>query len=288
MSHYAYVVDCVKHFLKSSQKSFPVLVVLMFLFSGFYIVAGINQPGNTGNPSPINTPYVSTSNYEVTFTETGLSSGMNWGVQVGSFYVSGNTSSLSIQLPDGSYNYYVFESGISDYLYSGFISVSGNSLSLNFNFYKVSLQTDVGPGSELYIEITNSTGLSIITIITNGENLYLPDGNFSYSLGIYNLTDNNCYRTGGGYFLVNNSGVTKTFAFDRILFSTSGLPAGVNASWEVSVYNAKSGISASLVTYNSSLSFYLPSGNYSYSASVDEAEFYTPGYSYFARGYINP
>ena len=287
MSHYAYVVDCVKHFLKSSQKSFPVLVVLMFLFSGFYIVAGINQPGNTGNPSPINTPYVSTSNYEVTFTETGLPSGMNWGVQVGSFYVSGNTSSLSIQLPDGSYNYYVFESGISDYLYSGFISVSGNSLSLNFNFYKVSLQTDVGPGSELYIEITNSTGLSIITIITNGENLYLPDGNFSYSLGIYNLTDNNCYRTGGGYFLVNNSGVTKTFAFDRILFSTSGLPAGVNASWEVSVYNAKSGISASLVTYNSSLSFYLPSGNYSYSASVDEAEFYTPGYSYFARGYIN-
>ena len=280
-------MDCVKQFLKSSRKYVPVLVVLMFLFSGFYIVANVSQPSNTANLSPINTPYVSSSNYEVTFTETGLASGMSWGVQVGSFYVSGNTSSLSIQLPDGSYSYYVFESGISDYLYSGSIAVSGNTVSENFNFYKVSLQTDVGPGSELYIQITNSTGLSIISIITNDENLYLPNGNYSYSLGICNITDNHCYQVGRGYFLVNYSGLTKTFAFDRILFSTSGLPVGVNASWEVCLYNATNEIRASLSTYNSSLSFYLPSGNYSYTASVNEAEFYRSGYSYFSSGHVN-
>ena len=280
-------MGCVKQFLKSTRKYVPVFVVLMFLFSGFYIVANLSQPGNTANISPINTPYVSSSNYAVTFTETGLPSGMGWGVQVGSFYVSGNTSSLSIQLPDGSYSYYVFESGISDYLYSGSLSVSGNAVSENFIFYKVSLQTDVGPGSELYIQITNSTGLSITSVITNGENLYLPNGNYSYSLGICNITDTHCYLAGSGYFLVNYSGLTKTFAFDRILFSTSGLPVGVNASWEVCLYNATNEIRASLSAFNSSLSFYLPSGNYTYTASVNEADFYGSGYTSFAKGYIN-
>ena len=259
----------------------------MFLFSGFYIVANINQPGNTANPSPINTPYVSASNYKVTFTETGLPSGMNWGVQVGSFYVSGNTSALSIQLPDGTYTYYVFESGISDYLYSGTISVSGTSVSQNFNFYKVSLQTNVGPGTELEIEITNSTGLSIRSVINTNENFYLPNGNYSYSLTMYNLTSCQYYQVGNGYFLVNGSGLTKSFTFNRILFSTSGLPVGVNASWEVHIYNPKNGLYADLRTYNSSLSFYLPSGNYSYTARVYETDFFGQSYAEFSQGYVN-
>lgn len=280
-------MDSVKLLLKRARKYVPVFVVLMFLLSGFYIVDNINQPSDTADSLHINTPYVSSSNYEVTFTETGLPSGMSWAVQVGSYYISGNTSSLSIQLPDGHYNYYAFVSGVSDYLYSGSISVSGNPVNENFNFYKVSLQTDVGPGSQLYIRITNTTYLSIISTFSNDKNFYLPDGNYSYSLRIYNMTTCESYSVGNGYFLVNGSGITKAFTFDRVLFLTSGLPAGLNASWEVSLNDNKEGISASLFTYNTSLSFYLPPGNYSYTASVEESEFYCTGYSYFTHGYVN-
>ena len=280
-------MDFVKPNLKRARKYVPVFVVLMFLLSGFYIVDNINQPSDTADSLHIITPYVSSSDYEVTFTETGLPTGMSWAVQVGSYYVSGNTSSLSIQLPDGYYNYYAFVSGVSDYLYSGSISVAGNPVSESFNFYKVTLQTDVGPGSQLYIRITNTTYLSIISTISNDKNFYLPDGNYSYSLGIRNLTTCECYSVGNGYFLVNGSGITKAFTFDRVIFSTSGLPGGLNASWEVSLIDNKEGISASLFTYNKSLSFYLPPGNYSYTASVEESEFYCTGYSYFTQGYVN-
>lgn len=269
------------------RKSVPVFVVLMFLFSGFYIIANVSSQSNAGNPVAINTPYTSSSSYEVTFTETGLPLGTAWGIQVGSFYVSGNTSSLVIQLPDGTYTYYVFDSYVSDFLFTGSVSVSGSSVSQNFNFYKATFdESGLASGAEMKIVIQNSTGLSISECANSSQNFYLPNGNYSYSINVVDPAFSGDYQTESGYFVLNGSSTVKSFTFYQVQFSTSGLPAGADNYIYVYLQNTKTDIFAYSDTNGSILFFYVPSGNYSYEAYLDE-QYFRGGSRLLSQGFVN-
>ena len=203
--------------------------------------------------------------YPVTFTETGLSAGTTWSVNVGSTTLTGKHASITYYLPNGTYNFTVMKVGHYHYLVpSSQIRVDGGPINVpvtySLNAYGVDfIETGLPASSYWYVNITGMPPM---------KNL-LPENHTSLLNGTYGFTisssdPNYAPNVSSGYFQVSGSVVSVSIEFYRVnynvKFTETGLPQGTE--WFVNVTGSSPQSST-----NSIISFTEPEGIYSYSVS---------------------
>ena len=129
------------------------------------------------------------SNYNVTFTESGLPSGTSWSVSLGGSTISSTTDKISFYESNGTYSYTV--SGISGYTSSpssGSITVKGNVTTQAISFTPVSTtekysvkftEKGIPSGTAWYVNLSN--GMKSGSITGSSYTFLLANGTYSYT-----------------------------------------------------------------------------------------------------------
>ena len=201
------------------------------------------------------------ANYSVTFTESGLPSGVAWYVNISGQPSSGpqTFSNYSASLPNGSYSFTV-STPDKEYRpsYSGSFSAQGKAVSLSILFaevtYSVSFtESGLPANTEWYVNVTGGgSHSSTATTITFSE----PNGTYDYSVS----TGNKSYSPSpsSSSFTVNGAAVPVSITFTLVTYSVtfteSGLPSGT--AWNVTLNGATRS------SNEAQLSFLLPNGSY--------------------------
>ena len=235
----------------------------------------------TGNPVSITFPFPAF--YKVTFTESGLPSGMSWNVmslnnssafETPTYYNITSSSSMVSYLPNG--NYALFAGPRSTYLMQKGFTVNGAALSLQVvfpNFYKVTF-TEVNLNSgEPWILIANNTtsSTSYYVLYFNFSNTvsriaYLPNGGYYYRAMESFFSGSSI----SGSFIVNNAPETINVIFPvtyKVTFTEKNLPAG--ADWSVCAFNYNHSVNYYNTSTGSSMIAYLPYGTYNYTGNFN-------------------
>ena len=238
-----------------------------FAFSSWSGNGTGSYTGTSSSPSFIvNGPFNETAHfyqpkYEVSFTESGLPSGTTWWVNLDSGNYSSNSSTITLKLPDGTYDYRIGQNTPSGAKYSpgystGLVTVFGSSVT-----------QDVYYSIQYYLNMTNSpsvggssspssgwyysdTQLSLLTYPANG---YLFSSWIGTGKGSYSGKDANPMIEMDGP--VNET--AHYMPVYKITFKENGL-TGVS-SFSVDLNGT------SKVSFNGQVSFTLLEGNYSYS-----------------------
>lgn len=187
----------------------------------------------------------------VTFTETGLGSGVSWSVVVGGTTYSTTAASLSIPEPYGTYAYSVTPiPGYTQSVTSGSVVASGvPTIAVMFTLvtYSVTLtETGLPSGTSWTATVNGGTQVTTGSAIVFSE----PNGTYSYMVST---------ATAGSYsgsLTVNSGPTSATFAFHSVKFVETGLPSGT--TWQATIH------SVTLSSSAANLRFYLLSGTYSY------------------------
>ena len=229
--------------------------------------------------------------YNVTFLETGLPNGTGWTVSVfgpssgGSWNYSTN-SSLSFELPNGTYQFSVGNTSNGSALYlptpmNGTFTVAGANVTVDVAFTAVPLynlsfvETGLPNGSFWFVELWgNATGGEFNGSSNSTVSFLVPDGayNFTISNG-----SNGWWACGGGSsgwapspaygtVTVDGASVTVQITFSQpslysLSFAETGLPNGT--WWSVAAFNGSTGWFAN-GTNNSSIAFAVPNGTYEF------------------------
>ena len=235
----------------------------------------------TGNPVSITFPFPAF--YKVTFTESGLPSGMSWNVmslnnssafETPTYYNITSSSSMVSYLPNG--NYALFAGPRSTYLMQKGFTVNGAALSLQVvfpNFYKVTF-TEVNLNSgEPWILIANNTtsSTSYYVLYFNFSNTvsriaYLPNGGYYYRAMESFFSGSSI----SGSFIVNNAPETINVIFPvtyKVTFTEKNLPAG--ADWSVCAFNYNHSVNYYNTSTGSSMIAYLQNGTYKYAGNFN-------------------
>lgn len=200
--------------------------------------------------------------YSVTFLETGLASGLTWGLNFsGTVSAADAGQPISLRAPNGTYSFNMTpETGYSASPATGFVVVDGNQQTVDVNFSLISYWL-----SFISSGLPTGTGWSMVI---NGvlEKTYGNSITYSAVPGIYNYT----ISPVKGYYPEVSSGsvhVTDSNAtvnvnwlpyLYKVDFLESGLPTGMQ--WSVSI----GGNQTSLVSDGNNATAYLQSGVYSY------------------------
>jgi len=206
--------------------------------------------------------------YKVTFSESGLPSGLTWYVNLShgqSF--SSTTDTISFSEPNGTYSCTI---ATSDHTYkpsasSGSFTVNGAAVSESVTFsevkYAVTFTESALPsGTSWTVTLNGKMESSTTGTITYSE----INGSYSYTL-IDSLYDGIFYYPdpSSGSFVVDGSSISISIAFSSskymVDFEESGLPT--ETSWTL-VFDGRS-----YTLTNTSYVFYEPNGTYSYSAT---------------------
>ncbi len=237
--------------------------------------------------------------YSVTFSETGLAAGTNWSVTAfqvnstawGNFvHGSSNTSSIVLQLSNGSYGYHVH--GVRGYEIlsggRGTFNVSGASpptIDVTFGVpavYTVTFTEHGLPANTTWsvhihplVRIARGVGSRLFQSTNNTTLTFsLPNGSYAYAAHAHGF-----HATSGGWGFFNVSGaspagITVNFStvsaptLYTVTFTETGLPAGTN--WTAIVAGGSSHASpwsyrhAAETTSNASQNFSLANGSYRY------------------------
>jgi YVTN family beta-propeller protein len=196
--------------------------------------------------------------WTVRFSEQGLSVGTPWGASIGSLRVSGTGSTLSILVPNGTYEYVV--SPVSGYTtaWTGQVRVDGSSVWVNLSFvlvtYTVTIRESGLPtGTSWTVEV----GSSSQTMSTTSTEFDEPNGTYAYTVTPipgYSTRWTGVVSVDGGSAEIDLAFVQVTYA---LTFSESGLTPGT--PWSVIV----DGVSQT--STSPTLVFEEPNGTYSYS-----------------------
>lgn len=203
--------------------------------------------------------YFWSRNYTVVFDASGLPGGVVWSVRVDASFASSSNYTLSMSLPNGTYDYMVQVNGsvyrpLDEF---GTFTVNGTGLVLQVNFsvarYAVTFNMSGLPGGAWSVTLggqtENTTSSSIVFI--EGY------GNYSYVITIPNQDYYPSPVSGTAYvtssMLVLVEAVPVTFP---VTFIEAGLAAG--QSWEVSLGNS------TVATTNSSVIIEEMNGSYAY------------------------
>ncbi|HEV2519396.1 MAG TPA: right-handed parallel beta-helix repeat-containing protein [Thermoplasmata archaeon] len=245
----------------------------------------------TADPYPLMGAWVS---HTLTFTETGLASGVGWSVSVDGRSASTNTNALVFLQADGAiapFQYAVATvPGYHVSPASGSGTESGANLAIGLVFTPVNYTVTftaagVAPTSVWSVTINGHTTTATGPSLTVNE----PNGTFTYTVvkgSDYSITPS------PGSFTVVGAPMTIALTAKEILynltFSESGLSSGT--SWSVTVNGVtKSSTSATIV-------FQEPNGSYSYSVGSVNGYSVTPahgtasvagGAAVFAAAYAN-
>jgi len=213
---------------------------------------------------------VPVKDYTLSFTETGLPSGVSFTVATGVGSASGSPTA-SFSVPNGTYSFTIANivSGGITYIptpASGYVTVSGANVNKDITFtqqsYSISIsETGLPSGSVWYVNLTNGQTFSTSsTSMTFNE----PDGSYSYSIA----TNNAAYvpSTSSGTFTVNNAALSLSVSFVAntysVTFQESGLPSGT--PWGVTFGTSSQTSTSTSITFNGLLP-----GTYAYIAMAD-------------------
>ena len=180
--------------------------------------------------------------YSLTFSETGLPTGTNWSVTVGTTTHSSTGTTMTFAEANGTYHYTVGAiTGYTSSPSSGNVTVNGAAQSVSITF------TKSGPGTTYAVTFSES-GLPSGTswsVTLNGSTksgtgslvFTEPNGSYAFSVGaIAGYTAS----PSSGSLTVNGAAVSKSVTFATLppgqyslTFSETGLPSGT--SWSVTV-----------------------------------------------------
>lgn len=227
-------------------------------------IANVGQFSVNGHADQINVSFQPRT-YGVTFTESGLQSGVAWYVNISGISSSGPiyTSYYNVNLTDGSYS---FSSATSnkDYspVYNSSFSVDGSNVGINVVFkqvlYKVTFTENGLPGNIYwYVNITGLTSSG--PIVNSVFTAYLTNGTYSFKVASANKIYEPSYN---GKFIISGSGVNTPVQFTevtfRVTFAETGLPTGT--LWVVNLSNSILDSTVSTITFTG-----ITNGTYTYS-----------------------
>jgi uncharacterized protein YcnI len=212
-------------------------------------------------PSGISETVAFTSvKYLITFTETGLSAGLAWGVFVNGTTTTSNSSSLSFTLPNGTYSYSVLDVPgwhLTQGAYSGSFGVAGAAktvVSLTFapETYSVTFaESGLAAGTSWALTIH---GIGFLSTAGSPISVALANGTYDYALADVAGYHQTTLPYAGTVTVKGGAVIEPTLVFLRatylVTFQESGLPAGtlwgvvVNGSLIVAEAGAE--VSASL------------------------------------------
>ena len=232
-------------------------------------ISGYNIANETGTISVsssqtvniVFTPTPTVTLYKLTFTETGLTSGTSWTVNVNGATLTGKTASLSTQVTPGNYTYQV--AGVSGYNIAnetGTITVSSATTVNNIVF------TPIPAHYTLTFTETGLTSGTSWTVNVNGATLTGKTASLSTQVTPGSYT----YQVGGisGYTTADETGAisvsssqTVNIAFTSTTYTLNFTETGLNSGtlWSVTIGGK------SYTTDNASQNISLPAGTYSFS-----------------------
>lgn len=228
--------------------------------------------------------------YAITFTETGLTSGMNWSLEVNGVLSYSTTSSIVVNEPNGAYpytvnpltNFEIVKTQIGNTVNNntGIITVNNGTVSVSAYFGELYtttfVETGLPSGTTWTVNILQNgntitslsgTGLSLSWDLLNGTYVYSVNGVSGYTIS----------SGGSGGFVISGKSVVESVAFAPITpsttysvtFTESGLPTGT--SWTV-IFN---GNTYSSTTSSITIQSIAP-GTYSYSVGTVQNYTMTP------------
>lgn len=230
-------------------------------YEGSFNVSGTNQSI---------TITFSTVTFNVTFLESGLTSGVRWSVTLNRSSKNSTSDSITFSEPNGSYVYSVTNiSGYSSSNVSGTISVNGKSVSISTIFtstrhFNVTVkETGLPSGVKWYLNASNGQ-----TINSSSSTISFSELNGSYTFSIYSGNKKYSPLPLSLSLIVNGSAVSKNVTFMLVTyvltFTELGLSTG--SAWTVIMNET------SHSTRSTSISFSLPNGTYDF--SVDNVSGY--------------
>ncbi len=270
---------CVNFFEPSGSYTFKATSSLSGIFAdpayGTFSVSG----------APISTPFSIAygTGYAVTFTESGLPSGVTWYVNASgeaplSATTSGGTgTTLSFSGPNGVYAYTVASKNkVWAPSYSSPVTVAGAAVPVAVSFSEVFesatfSETGLPSGTAWYVNITGGSDLSGTTTSLSTS---LTNGSYPYTVA----SADKRYSAAGGSLVVHGAS-SQPVAFNPVeytaTFSETGLPSG--GSWSVivdpcppHVYCAGNETTSSTT---SALAFELTNGSYGYAVESANTSF---------------
>jgi hypothetical protein len=259
--------------------------ILFSLPAGGYNYSAENLTGYTvsgtgtitvSNANEIVNLVYSSSYYKVTFTETGLPSGTEWGVNLNSISEHSSTNVITFLLPNGIYNYNVLPvSGMNIVQPSGTVSVSGSDVDIavqfTSSFYDVSfLATGLPSGLSWSVNLNNTVVSSTASTIVFLE----QSGTYNYTVsnvsGFFAIPSTGKVVVNG--VTVNNGNVEVEINFVKsyysLAFSETSLPAGM--TWSVYVYNSTLKLNIGQSSSSNTITFNLPNGSFRYSVVTEQ------------------
>ncbi|MHB1901978.1 MAG: ice-binding family protein, partial [Cuniculiplasma sp.] len=184
-----------KIFLSRMNVMLAIAISLIFILSSSALVLNPTQ-----NNSNLSGPATIVANYNVTFTETGLSSGTQWNVTLNNVSEISTTSVISFSMANGTYAYIIGNvTGFKATPSSGNVIVSGSSINKTISFNSTSSASlspvDLGTAANFTIlaettvtntgttSITGNVGLSpaAASYYTGFSESLSPSGQFSTS-----------------------------------------------------------------------------------------------------------
>lgn len=220
--------------------------------------------------------------YKVKFEETGLRKGTEWSVNVDGLVNTTNTTSMTMCLPNGKYNYSVTVHNNS-YISSvtpGNINVNESSLTeivaFESLYYSVTLKESGLPANTQWF--VNVTGGPSFHSFINTVSMEAGNGTFYYTVA----TQDKDYSSQGGSFTVSGELKTVNVSFTLVRYPVTfverGLPRG--DGWYVNM----SGQPSSGDITSNSFSTTLPNGTYTYTISSLNLSYMSSSGSFAVNG----
>jgi hypothetical protein len=214
----------------------------------------------TGADAAVPVPFSPQVDYSVVFNETGLPSGTDWTVTVGSASASSNSNSLTVTEPNGSYAWAITPVAGFTTDWTGSLTVAGANVSVSVVFtpptYSLLFaETGLPSGTPWTVTIgsasTSSTSASVLFVEPNG----------SYSWAITPIAGYS--TTWSGATQLSGANVTLSIDFAEFVYAVTFTETGLAASttWEATL------ASVSEYSNGSSIVFSEPNGTFTFAIS---------------------
>ncbi len=201
--------------------------------------------------------------YIVTFSENGLPSSAQWGVTVNGISTSGDSQSIISTLPNGTYQYTVQSvGGYTVSPSSGSVTVNGHDVSISVTYSSSPRFMVTFSEQGLPSGTTWSVAFNGIMEKTNGNQISFETASGSYQYTVSSVPGY-AASSHSGTITVSGANTAVTIVWKpvtyAVTFNETGLPP--ETSWSVSLGGT------SLSSTNSSITFQVVNGTYSYSVS---------------------
>ncbi|HUI38555.1 MAG TPA: hypothetical protein VLY85_02880, partial [Thermoplasmata archaeon] len=202
------------------------------------------------------------STYLVTFTETGLPSGTDWGATLGAVAASSTASTLAFRVPNGTLTYRIANvPGWRATTYSGSVTVNGKALGLPVTWAQVAYPVTFSE-SGLPAATSWAVALNGYLVSADTSSILFVEPNGTYA---FNVSDVPGWSTPSysGVLRVNGGSSSVTVAWIRVAYSVTFTETGLSSGTGWSVTLAGTMVSST----GSSVAFVEPNGSYSYSVA---------------------